>query len=496
VIPHFAHAVAADCPGAYESALHLAAKQLIADERVLWLPALAARAQGTDARGKEHNLTKPLRDKGLRQLDSVELEKYLVTVRPDCFVSCADHGQVMVEIKVTHAVDADKRAKVRELGIPLLEYNLFGLPEPTFVAIREVLFEESQAGTWLYHPEQLAEEELLQEELQQLFAAIKATVGREQAAAQEKERLQAEAGQIRAEADYKAWLAMQAEDSAERQKAAAKKSSAAKARAHALAQGGERASRFKALPEKEKVYNLCLWLGTCELPTALHVRVPWQNVIGAPPLLWQVALLGGIVLRLRQDDEPAPSNVTVEWATKWLQLRFNFLRESNEQVQSGRQMRSKAETAVWKYLWGLVKLGVLNAYKDEAFRIRVVGFDAWRSLARFRAAEIGPDRGLTWTPVGAWPDRKLALLIADAHAQTNSRGANWDRLPTLLPSARLRSPDFIASQYGDVVTVLEYLISAGFLGDRGEALSDTTSDRLTLHAANPAGVTTTNQRLA
>ena len=178
-----------------------------------------------------------------------------------------------------------------------------------------------------------------------------------------------------------------------------------------------------------------------------------------------MALFGGIVLRLSQDHEPVPGNVTVAWATDWLWRRFYFLRESNEQVRSGRQLRSKAETAVWNYLWGLAKLGVLNGYKDEAFRIRVVGLDAWRSLARFRAGEIGPDRGLTWAPVGAWPERSPVLLIADAHAKTNSRGANWDRLATLLPGARLKSPDVVARQYGDMATVLEYLISAGFVGD-------------------------------
>ena len=85
--PHFAHLAETDCRAGYETALHKKAKELLAEHAVVWLPAW--------------------------------------------------DGELLIEIRVSHAVDALKRRRIQSEGKRLIEIDLSELPP-------EALWEEER----------------------------------------------------------------------------------------------------------------------------------------------------------------------------------------------------------------------------------------------------------------------------------------------------------------------------------------------------------------
>lgn len=156
--PHFAHAPGEDCAKALETAVHLAAKQLIAARRELRLPAVtffnhwAPKASINIVCAEQ-----------VVKLDSVEVEIWLDDMRPDLLVTIGNE-KYLVEIAVTHFVDEAKYQKIQTRKIPTIEIDAASLKRNfTFSALEELLFTSTYPATWLYHPqpELLAQEALL-----------------------------------------------------------------------------------------------------------------------------------------------------------------------------------------------------------------------------------------------------------------------------------------------------------------------------------------------
>jgi len=125
VASNFAHYAGSDCASGFETAVHLAAKQLIDDRKMLFLPVLVARASGTGISGKDFGREVPLRPAGVRNLNAVLVEERLGSIRPDLVVANG-RQKVLVEIAVTHFVDDVKLARIQGLGMPAVEIDLRG----------------------------------------------------------------------------------------------------------------------------------------------------------------------------------------------------------------------------------------------------------------------------------------------------------------------------------------------------------------------------------
>lgn len=111
---HFAHASGASCSGAHESELHLLAKDIIYKEKAVMLPQYGKVYPG-----------------GMIHFDTVEQEQRvdLSSLQPDlCGVavdaSSGKESRLWIEIRVTHAIGADKRAAIIRNGISCLEIDL------------------------------------------------------------------------------------------------------------------------------------------------------------------------------------------------------------------------------------------------------------------------------------------------------------------------------------------------------------------------------------
>lgn len=159
--PHFAHYRDADCRTGFETTVHKAAKQLIADRLHVCLPAWDGDldmpnppVQQDDA-GFSH-LGRLVDYPAVRvPLVSVYLERARGDYIPDVTTRDAQ-GELLIEVRVSHAVDDLKRRWVQSEGIRMLEIDLSRLTlvqalEP-LVFEREVL-ENTGNRVWISCPD-------------------------------------------------------------------------------------------------------------------------------------------------------------------------------------------------------------------------------------------------------------------------------------------------------------------------------------------------------
>ena len=135
-VHHFSHANGSECKGAYETALHIMAKEIIATERTLMLPKYLL------FNGKKfQQYPYYYEDDEVYECDYEEDEKVeahkvhfkdveieerndLSTLQPDC-VGITDDGQrIHIEIVVTHGIDDAKFTKIKKHSINCIEIKI------------------------------------------------------------------------------------------------------------------------------------------------------------------------------------------------------------------------------------------------------------------------------------------------------------------------------------------------------------------------------------
>ena len=168
---HFAHASGSHCEGAAEGALHLAAKQIIADQQRILVPRIDVTVHhtlrdGRNGQGASH------RPSTQWNLESVRLEVPIGAVRADILATTRE-TPLIIEIAVTHPADELKKARLREIGIPSIEIILVQelLQEWTWQALGRAVLEDPLNRHWLYQPDTGM---LLQEAQPDAIAAAKA----------------------------------------------------------------------------------------------------------------------------------------------------------------------------------------------------------------------------------------------------------------------------------------------------------------------------------
>lgn len=127
--PHFAHHTRTECPGAFESAIHRMAKQLVCESVEITLPGWDGTAEMPNPpvlrgnNGFVHHGEKI--DIAFRRtpLRGARVELAVGAFRPDV-VAIDDDGELLIEIKVTHAVGANKQRLVRSDSHRMFEIDL------------------------------------------------------------------------------------------------------------------------------------------------------------------------------------------------------------------------------------------------------------------------------------------------------------------------------------------------------------------------------------
>jgi len=164
-VHHFAHE-ASECTHGLQTAMHLAAKEILDEERRMWLPALRIERTGDGPHGPVIVKREIGRDQ-MVVLEDVVLERKLDQVIPDLSVRIKGKP-LLIEIAVTHFVDTEKLARIRAMGLPVLEVDLSGLDRSAAIdVIREAVIFGEQCKSWLYTPKAEGVDSELEHALQQ-----------------------------------------------------------------------------------------------------------------------------------------------------------------------------------------------------------------------------------------------------------------------------------------------------------------------------------------
>jgi hypothetical protein len=122
-VHHFAHYNALDCEHGAETAIHLMAKKIIAERKIVQLPATFLHQMEIDSNIHPHQVNDFIPTK-LAILELVEEEPIMEGYRPDLTALDSDGEWLDIEIKVTHEVDNIKAKAQTDRQRNMLEINL------------------------------------------------------------------------------------------------------------------------------------------------------------------------------------------------------------------------------------------------------------------------------------------------------------------------------------------------------------------------------------
>lgn len=193
---HFAHAADSDCATGYETALHLAAKDIIERRKEIMLPPVKIFKTSSWPHGLSYRLDKYtdeftsseamiLANEHKYQVDNVLLESRLGRIIPDVVVHISAIP-LIIEIKVTHAVDKAKLRHIKKLKTSAIEIDLSKIPRDINIpSLESLIIDASEHKKWLYNRVAVRKAAELQKEAWSEFKQKKRR-------RQEHERVQAE----------------------------------------------------------------------------------------------------------------------------------------------------------------------------------------------------------------------------------------------------------------------------------------------------------------
>lgn len=146
-VHHFAHSDKDEISFCSESALHLAAKEILKEERKLALPSLKI---GDDIYRKSFEI---LPNGYEFNYSNIEIEKSILVdgdvIRPDVIVG-NDKADLAIEILVSHAVDDEKKEKIQQARLTTIEIDLNAFNITSREELRRVLVSETSNKRWIY----------------------------------------------------------------------------------------------------------------------------------------------------------------------------------------------------------------------------------------------------------------------------------------------------------------------------------------------------------
>jgi len=104
--PHFSHIEKTPCPGAFETSLHQAAKQVMAELNEIFLPPTE------------------LGPMPLFRFFSTKAEYDLNSIKPDVLAEDNQGNHLAIEMRVTHEVDTIKQEKILRRKLNCIEFDL------------------------------------------------------------------------------------------------------------------------------------------------------------------------------------------------------------------------------------------------------------------------------------------------------------------------------------------------------------------------------------
>jgi hypothetical protein len=446
--PHFAHTAGSDCAAGYETAIHLAAKQLIESRRVLMFPELTASISMTDATAHTHTPSKHLAATGRRILNDVAVEEALGQIRPDVRVEAIELGIVLVEVAVTHFVDQKKLAQIEALGFGAIEIDLSKVRDATFATLEAALFDDPARTRWLYHPSIPAAHTELHQTIQgdlQAAEEIAARWAAKRVADEEAER------QKQVELQRTVRLADEQRRKAEMEQKRAAEQALRQRRHEELT----KATAFKARPEDQKRQILQRRLRVDALPAVLSAKVRGEMAFGVlAPLIWQATLFGGLI---HERVGQGQGWLKLDLALKWMRYRFDI---------APRVARS-ADDAIGDYLLALAAASAVVECNNDFYALAVADLNCFETLRAVREEPKMHVPRLQWTASERWPSDMQVTTLTKAMVRNGLKAREWIRMAETLPQLTSRPPlaicDWGSGICDDRNAAMEFLVRTGFL---------------------------------
>lgn len=121
---HFRHDIDRECVSGLESAIHLAAKQIIKEKKQITLPEFVLSISARDSRGVEYTQEEIVVQAGkIISFDTVEDEKDICDVKAD-ILAMVGNTPLIIEIFYRHKVDDQKAQKLAKANISAIEIDL------------------------------------------------------------------------------------------------------------------------------------------------------------------------------------------------------------------------------------------------------------------------------------------------------------------------------------------------------------------------------------
>jgi hypothetical protein len=139
---HFAHYDTIDCEGAAETALHLAAKEILLSEKLLSLPGFQVFDKGGLYTSNPKQVT----------FDAIFTERRINDFQPD-IIAYKNDRELFIEIAVTHFVDELKYKKLKKHGVATLEIDLSQLKDGFELdELKNILIDSIDNKKWIFNP--------------------------------------------------------------------------------------------------------------------------------------------------------------------------------------------------------------------------------------------------------------------------------------------------------------------------------------------------------
>lgn len=442
VTPHFAHQPGENCLYGRESAIHLAAKQLIEEHRKLYIPDLIVQVFVLDEMGYGHSPKKTLIPAGIKDFNMVRLEQSVSNFRPDIIATTINGNDLIVEIAVTHFVDDEKLERIKSYGCAAIEIDASRIADLNFEALRKLLFEASPNAKWLFHPREEPARLALIEQLKPTLESAKI-----------KAMNQAEHLRKKAE-ELKRKMQLEADRQAKLEESKRKK-----------------IDEFKAMSVEEKLMFSLNHLGIDEnmIPDFLDHKVRGEWSYGVPRRNWQLSVFGAFI---QKHPKRKGNSFHLDRVVEWLSDRFV--------VKNNANYPNSYKVAVWDFLKNLSDLGILNSTGGQWFEIEqndlkeiISSYKQKKIFLNIEYIDLSKFN-LHWED--EWPERSYIAPIAYKYTQKFGTAELWSRLASLLPSAIEKPPHDIAMLYSsgkfnNIDVILKFMVEAKFvrLYDKNES---------------------------
>lgn len=287
---HFKHATTIECEGGLESAIHMAAKQIIMERKQIKLPEYTITKAVLDSRGKIHPGSKTIVEKGRSIFfDSVQEEQELCEMRADILAIICNQ-KLIIEIFYRHKVDEQKIEKIKAANISTIEIDLSHLT-PDDVKDWETFWDcinDPNRAQWLYNAKAATENVELEKQLREKVQEI------------EKEYEQEEIKRLKQEQEVKPVL----EKALEELKILRTKKHVVR-----LEQEAEKHPAWE-------FYSKYLQLSASELPNFLNLDVPDGDwIFGCDKRIWQTAFFYNFFI----SNENNKNYFSIKQVDDWLQ---------------------------------------------------------------------------------------------------------------------------------------------------------------------------------